>query len=272
MQNNAYALRSHVTTGSMTQLEEEGILAGFTSIAIMLGAAAACLVGFSKTGVPGAAIPAIALMAEAFHDNTNLSVGALLPVLLLGDLFAILYYRRHTQWSRLVELAPYVAVGMLPGYLVLWKIEPQSLRVLIGITILVLLMLYLGKQRCGWRQLPNRWWFTAAAGILAGFGTAMGNAAGPVMSIYLVSKGLDKHEFLGTSAWFFFLVNLSKLPFFTAIGVITKETLTFDLIVGPVLVVGAVFGAYVARRLPQSVFDALVVGLTGFAALRLILS
>ncbi len=247
-------------------------MAGFTSIAILLGAAAACLVGFSKTGVPGAAIPAVALMAEAFHDQTNLSVGTLLPILLFGDLFAILYYRRHTQWSRLFELAPYVAVGMLPGYLVLWKVQPESLRVLIGMTILVLLLLYLGKQHFGWQQLPDRWWFTAAAGILAGFGTAMGNAAGPVMSIYLVSKGLDKHEFLGTSAWFFFLVNLSKLPFFAGIGVITRETLTFDCIVGPVLVVGVLFGAYVAKRLPQAVFNTLVVGLSGFAALKLILS
>lgn len=244
----------------------------YTPWVLGLGAVAASLVGFSKTGVPGAGIPAIALMAEAFHDNTNLSVGAMLPILLFGDLFAIAYYRRHAQWGRLFELAPYVVVGMIPGFLVLWKIQSDGLRILIGGTILVLLVLHVGRQRLGWEHLPNRWWFTAAAGFLAGFGTAMGNAAGPVMGIYLVSKGLEKHEFLGTAAWFFFLVNMSKVPFFLGIGVITSATLAFDAVTAPALIVGAVVGAFIAKRLPQGVFDTLVLTLAGAAALKLILS
>jgi hypothetical protein len=240
------------------------------TLALALGAAAACLVGFSKTGVPGAGLPAIALMVEAFRSDASMSVGAMLPILILGDLFAIAYYRRHAQWNRLWELAPYVIAGMLPGYLVLWKLPSSALRVLIGVTILILVVLHLGRQRFGWHHLPHRRWFTATAGLLAGFGTAMGNAAGPVMGIYLVAKGLDKHEFLGTAAWFFFLVNVSKIPFFAAIGVMNRTTLTFDLFVAPALIVGALLGASVAKRLPQAVFDALVVALAALAALKLV--
>jgi len=247
-------------------------LFGFSSSALILGALAACLMGFSKTGVPGAAIPAIALMAEAFHDHTNLSVGAMLPILLFGDLFALAYYRRHAQWNRLIKLAPYVVAGMIPGFLVLRKVDSDALRVLIASTILILLVLHLGRRRFGWQNLPNHWWFTAGAGVLAGFGTAMANAAGPVMAIYLVSKGLEKREFLGTAAWFFFLVNMSKVPFYLGIGVITAGTLGFDAIVAPALIVGAVVGVRIAKRLPQSVFDALVLTLAGAAALKLILS
>jgi uncharacterized membrane protein YfcA len=151
----------------------------FTWYSFLLGGTAALLVGFSKTGVPGAAIPAIALMAEAFRHDTRLSVGAIVPVLILGDLFAIAYYRRHVDWPRLLELAPYVVAGMVPGYLVLWWIDADELRVLIGIIILGLLGVHVARQRFGWAGLVDRGWFVAGTGMLAGFGTTVGNAAGP---------------------------------------------------------------------------------------------
>ena len=80
-------------------------------------------------------------------------------------------------------------------------------------------------HRLGWEAVLDRKWFTGLMGLLAGFGTVVGNAAGPAMSIYLLSKKLDKHEFIGTSAWLFFLVNSSKVPLQLMMGVITGEDL-----------------------------------------------
>lgn len=239
-------------------------------VTFLLGAGAALLIGFSKTGMPGAAIPAVALMAEAFRENTRLSIGAMLPVLLLGDLFALAYYRRHANWDRLQELFPYVAIGMIPGYLVLWLVESDRLRVLIGAIILGLLGLQIARQRFGWEKMPDRRWFIATTGVLAGFGTAVGNAAGPVMSIYLISKRMDKQEFLGTAAWFFFIVNLSKIPFFLGLGMITPATLRLDVLLVPVVVVGAIVGVLVLKRIPQAVFNAIVLSLAGVAAVRMV--
>lgn len=241
-------------------------------VTFLFGAGAALLIGFSKTGMPGAAIPAVALMAEAFREETRLSVGAMLPILLLGDLFALAYYRRHANWDRLLELFPFVAVGMVPGYLVLWKLESDPLRVLIGGITLGLLALQLAQQRFGWKNMPDRRWFIATTGVLAGFGTAVGNAAGPVMSIYLISKRLDKHEFLGTAAWFFFIVNLSKIPFFLSLDMITPTTLQLDAMLVPVVVVGAIVGVLVLKRIPQAVFNTIVLSLAALAALRMLLS
>ena len=121
-------------------------------LAILLGVAAALLVGFSKTGMPGAGIPAVALMAEVFRENTKLSVGAILPLLILGDLFAIAYYRRHADWKRLLSLCPYVVAGMVPAYLVLRFVDDDVLRVSIGVLILVLLLLHVVRQRYGFQQ------------------------------------------------------------------------------------------------------------------------
>lgn len=232
---------------------------------------AALLVGFSKTGLPGAAIPAVALMAEAFRDDTKLSVGAMLPILLVGDLFALAYYRRHAHWGRLWELFPYVLVGMIPGYLVLWLTPGDGLRVLLGVIVLLLLLVQITRQWFAWQPLPDRRWLVGTTGLLAGFGTTVGNAAGPVMSIYLVSQRLEKQEFLGTAGWFFFLVNSSKIPLYTALGMITPQTLQLDALLVPVVVLGALLGVLVARHIPQRIFNLLVLLLAGLAALRLVL-
>jgi len=245
-------------------------LEDFGTTALLMGAAAALLVGFSKTGMPGAAIPAVALMAEAFPEQTRLSVGALLPILLVGDLFALGYYRRHADWTRLLELVPYVLVGMIPGYLVLATVPDGILRRLLGAIVLGLLGIQLARQWLGWQPLPDRRWLVGGTGLLAGFGTTVGNAAGPVMSIYLVGQKLGKQEFLGTAAWFFFVVNLSKIPGFVLLGMITPRTLTFDLLVAPVVMIGALIGVSVLKRLPQGVFNALVLCLAGVAAVRLL--
>ena len=175
----------------------------------------------------------MALMAEAFRDETKRSVGALLPILILGDVFAIAYYRRHAQWKRLWVLLPYVVAGMVPGFLVLGQFESDTLRLLLGCIILALLTLHVLSRRFGWGHLPERKWFVAATGVLAGFGTAVGNSAGPVMSIYLVGSRLDKHEFLGTSAWFFFIVNVGKLVPFCPAGDHSADHVAFRSSSGP---------------------------------------
>lgn len=241
-----------------------------TTRAILLGASAALLVGFSKTGMPGAGIPAVAMMAEVFRENTRLSVGAILPLLLLGDVFAIVYYRRHADWARLLELCPYVIVGMVPAYVVLRYVDDDTLRVSIGGLILVLLLLHVVRQRYGLGHWSQRRWFTAAAGVLAGFATTVSNAAGPIMGIYLIGQHMGKQQFLGTSAWFFFLVNASKIPGYIALDMLTTDTLRFSLLLTPVVAIGALSGIRFLKRIPQAAFDVLVLALAGVAAVRML--
>ena len=236
----------------------------------LLGGVAALMMGFSKTGMPGAAILAVTLMALAFPDDAKLSVGAMLPLLLLGDLFALAYYRQHAQWNRLLGLFPYVLAGMIPAIIVLQGTAGNQLRDVLGWLVLALLLLEVCRQWFGWTRMPKRWWFAAVMGFLAGFGTALGNAAGPVMSIYLVSRGLQKEQFLGTCAWFFFLVNLAKLPMFYWQGMITPATLQFDLSIAAFIVVGALTGVKVLPKIPQKLFNVLVLTLAAAAAARLI--
>lgn len=239
-----------------------------TLTALLLGGSAALLIGFSKTGIPGAGMPAIALMSEAFPENTKVSVGAMVPLLILGDIFAVFYYRRHANWSRLAELVPYVVIGMIPGYWVLKNLPSDWLRVLIGVIILGLLLMHYVRERMGRdKDVPHGKWFVVLMGFLAGFGTVVGNAAGPAMAVYFLAKKLDKHEFIGTAAWFFFCVNLSKVPFqWKSISAAVQ----LDLCVAPFLVAGAFLGVAVHKRIPQHLFNRLVLALATVGALRMV--
>lgn len=239
-------------------------------LSYVFGALAAILVGLSKTGVPGVSIPAILMMTEAFAGNEKLSVGAILPILLAGDAFAVACYRQHTQWDRLLRLLPYVVLGMIPGVYVLLNVDNRQFKLVLGILVIVLMAIEGGRQRFGWKDMPHQWWFVALMGLAAGFGTVVGNAAGPVMGIYLISMGMLKAEFMGTWAWFFMIVNLSKLPLFGSLGMITTETLLFSLALMPCLILGALIGKRLFLLIPQKVFDPLVLGLALIAAMRMV--
>jgi len=233
-------------------------------------AVSAILVGLSKTGMPGVAIPSVWLMAEAIHD-AKLSVGAITPLLILGDVFAVAYYRRHAQWDRLWRLFPFVVAGMIPAMVILRFTSGEQLRPALGGLILALLTLELGRKWFGWNNVPNAGWFVGLMGFLAGFGTALGNAAGPVMGIYLVATKLPKQQFMGTSAWFFFLVNVSKVLPYVAMGMITAGTVSFGLVLAPVVVISSVLGVAMLPYIPQRLFDSVVLALAALGGVRLIL-
>ena len=238
----------------------------------VLATVAGLLMGLAKTGMPGASIPAIAIMAAAFSDNAAASVGAMLPVLLVADVFAVTYYRHHAQWHRLVGLFPCVVLGMIPGYLVLYVFEGNQLRPVLGILVLSLFALELARRRYGWYKMPNSRWFAIVLGVLAGFATMVGNAAGPVMALYLVACGLDKEKLVGTCAWFFFILNLAKVVPFWSQGMLTSDVLRTSLQISPVAICGAVLGVVLLPRISQTLFDRLVLLLTGVAGVWLLVA
>jgi len=240
--------------------------------AYLLGGAAALLMGLAKTGLPGVSIPAVLLMVEAFSDDAKASVGAIMPAILLGDVFAVVWFHRHADWARLGGLVPYVAAGMALGAFVLARTTGNELRPILGWLVAAFLIVEVCRQQFRWETMPGQWWFVATMGLVAGFGTMVGNAAGPVMTIYLISRGLRKQEFIGTCAWFFFIVNLSKLPIMCGLGMLTTDTVGFGLIVAGLAPVGAILGVWLLRIIPQRPFDVLALALAGLAAVRLIVA
>jgi uncharacterized membrane protein YfcA len=255
-------------------LRADVLLDGFHVARFALAALAAVLIGVAKTGVPGFGILAVPIMVLAVGDARH-AAGWLLPLLCVADLAAIAGYRRHAQGRWLIGLAPWVLGGMAVGALTLAAPE-RSLRLLVAaIVILMIGLRWLrGRGPVGPDAAPpatDRWWQAAGYGAAAGFATTVANAAGPVMNLYLLARRLPKHEFVATGAWFFFAVNLTKLPIYAGHGLIGRRSLTFDLALVPAVLAGAVVGRVVLARLPQAAFDKLVMALTvGAAALLLV--
>ena len=237
----------------------------------VLGGLCAVMIGFSKTGIAGIGIAIVPLMTEVFPARE--STAAMLLMLVIGDFFAVGYYRRHAVWRTLLVLLPWVLPGIIAGWLALGRLDDRQLKPALGALILALVVLQVVRTRLGeWmdKTLPHTWWFAAAVGILAGFATMLGNAAGGIMTVFLLARGMGKNQFMGTSAWFYLIVNLVKVPFSADLGLTNPQTLAFAGLMIPAITVGALVGVKVLPILPQKVFDRIVLAIAVLASVRLI--
>lgn len=226
--------------------------------------------GFSKTGIPGAGILAAILLAN-LTDHTRDSVGILLPLLLVADVFAIATYRKHTDWRMIGRLLPPTLLGVAIGWWLLNRVDARAFGPLMGGLVLFQLLLDLLRRKLQWTRAVHHPLAAVFFGVLTGVTTTLGNMAGPVMSLYLLSLGLDKQRFMGSMAWFFFLVNAIKIPIFAGTNLITAESLQASLHLLPGVVIGALVGRKLFRHIPPGPFQRLVQLFAALAALRLLL-
>ncbi|MFD6850451.1 hypothetical protein CH313_15665 [Streptomyces sp. TSRI0384-2] len=271
--------------------------------AFALLAAAALLVGFSKTSVSGANTISLAVFAAVLPAKE--STGVLLPLLIVGDVCAVLVYRRHAHWPTLWRLFPAVAAGVLAGTAFLAVADDGAVRTSIGAILLVMSALTYWRRRQAARpraapapaapepEAPEAAGVAAGSaapgtgeapgtgrgarlkartyGVLGGFTTMVANAGGPVMSLYLLSAGFRKLGFLGTSAWFFLIVNTSKVPFSVGLGLIDGPSLLLDAVLVLLVVPGALLGRALAHRINQVLFERLVLAATVASGVQLLL-
>ncbi len=242
------------------------MIAGLSATDWTLLLLAAAMVGFAKTAVNGVGAVAVVLFAVVMPARA--STGALLPLLIAGDVVAVALYRRHGRLGTLLRLLPGVIPGLLLGAVFVANVDDKAMSLAIGCILLALgaLQLYLrrpgamvkvrdtGTVHIGW---------TLAAGALAGFATMTANAGGSVMTLYLIMAGLPMLEMLGTGAWFFLAVNLLKVPLSTSLDLMNASTLLMAGVLVPAMVAGALVGHRTVRRMGQQQFElaALLLGM-----------
>ncbi|MFG3248943.1 sulfite exporter TauE/SafE family protein [Streptomyces sp. NPDC048187] len=238
---------------------------------------AALLVGFSKTAVSGANTVSLAIFAAVLPARA--STGILLPVLIAGDVLAVLTYRRHAHWPTLWRLFPAVGVGVVVGTVFLLWADDAVVRTSIGVILLFMAGVTMWRRRqADAPEQPQESGSRAGRakarsyGVLGGFTTMVANAGGPVMSLYLLSAGFRKLGFLGTSAFFFLIVNVSKLPFSAGLGLINGHSLLLDAVLVVFVVPGAFLGKWAVRRINQRLFERLVIAATIVGGLQLLLA
>ena len=251
-----------------------------------MGSLAAMFLGMSKTGFTGVSLLGVALMAQIFPPRE--STGVILPLLVFADLFAVTIFNRHALWFEVLRILPPAVFGVVIGFLIFQYIPSKHFGTVIGWMILGLVAWHFWRRYQAKRQSrnsqiagandkgtvgsrPNARLVSYSYGTLAGATTMIANAAGPVMTVYLLSVGLAKYAFTGTSAWIFCLINLTKLPFSYALGVINRESLWFNAFMLPAVVAGVFIGRTLLHLIPQIWFDRVLLISAALAAVKLIL-
>lgn len=250
-----------------------GIFASFSLSALdwVLIVFCAMLIGMSKTGVPGVSMIVVPTLALIFGGKQ--STGILLPILITADVFAVIYYHRHAKWNHLVRALPWAVAGL---FLALWignLVNDEQFKRIIAVTVFVSIALMIWKDY-GYKKefTPDKWWFAASMGIVGGFATMIGNVAGPIFAIYLLAMHLDKNSFIGTTAWFFFIINVTKFPLQAFVWKnIGLNTLAIDLIVMPAIFLGGLLGIYIVKRIPEKAYKWFVIIITVLSAFLILL-
>lgn len=231
------------------------------------------LYGFSKTAMPVAGVFAGPLLAAAIGATQG--AGLMVPLLVLGDLFALAYYRQHADWALIRKLVPGVLAGFVITAVLFAVLSTQALGRIIGVLILVSVALEV------WRRWTERhtddvapmssWAGIAFFGTLAGMTTMAANAGGTAMTLYLLKMRVSMLAFMGTSAWFFFILNLVKVPIVAGLGFMTSTTLMTSLWLSPLIVVGALVGVFTFRRMNEKVFTVVALTLSAVIAIWLVI-
>ncbi len=229
--------------------------------------------GFSKTAMPVAGVLAGPLLAAAL--GATQAAGLVLPLLVLGDLFGLAYYRQHVDWRLILRLLPGVLAGVIITGVLFAVLSTQALGRVIGVLILLSVTLEIWRR---WSERQGRaiatsssWAGTAFFGTLAGMTTMAANAGGAAMTLYLVKMRVPMLVFMGTSTWFFFFLNVVKIPIVAGLGFVDGSTLLMSLWLTPLIAVGALVGVFVFRRMDERVFTYTALALSGLVAVWLVI-
>lgn len=208
-------------------------------------------------------------MALAFGARE--STGLLVPLLVIGDVFAVIYYNRHTRWSYIARFLPWMLAGLLLGVLIGNELPEKAFKMVMVTVILasVLMMYWWDKRKSG--VVPTHWAFGGLIGVLAGVTTMIGNLAGAFSNIYFLAMRLPKNEFIGTAAWLFLIINVVKLPFhFYIWETINKESLLINLKLVPLILVGLFVGVRLVKLLQEGLYRKMILLLTALGAVLIL--
>ena len=210
-------------------------------------------IGMAKTGLGGLGMIVVPVMANIFGAKS--STGILLLLLIMADFFGVRYYHMHADMRQLVKLIPSTIIGIVTGVFVGDQISDEYFQLLLVIVIISGVLMTVIKV-----EIKERKIFSIIVGFLGGFVTMIGNAAGPIMSIYFLSMGFNKNKFIGTAAWFFLFVNLFKVPFHVFIwNTIDLEIFLFDLSLFPLILIGAIIGVWIVKKIPEKPYKIFVI-------------
>lgn len=226
----------------------------------------AFILGLSKGGISAISILTVTMLSYVFGGRT--STGILLPMLIVADVFAVGWFRQHTQWRHLLRMLPWMLAGVVLGAWIGGDLNEAIFKKIMAAIILLSVGVLLWREYRHSETIPEHWSFAGLMGLGAGFTTMVGNLAGGFSNVYFLSMRLPKAQFIGTGAWLFCIVNVFKLPFHVFLWkTISLSSLSINICLLPTLFAGFFSGVYIVRHIPESRYRSLILWLTASSVL-----
>ena len=234
-------------------------------------AIAAVLIGFSKAGIKGITAFSVTLLALVYGAKN--STGIMLPLLISGDIAAVIYYNKKCNWGLLLKLLPYVAIGVIIGAFIGDELPEELFKKSMAVIIIISVSLMVWHERSTIQLDKRSTGLGVILGLLAGITTMIGNLAGAFSNLFFLSMRLNKETFIGTAAWLFFVINLFKLPFHIYMWeTIDLSSLYIGLTLLPFLVLGFIGGLKIVNFFSDNSYRYFIILMTLIGAVVMLMS
>ncbi len=232
---------------------------------------AAFTLGMGKAGIKGLGPIIVTLMALVFGGKA--STGVLIPLMILADIFAVIYYNRYTEWHYLKRFLPMMLIGVLLG--VWWgdNVSEVFFKQLMAFFILLTVVIMVWMEKRQSIKIPKHWTFATGMGLISGITSMIGNLAGSFANIYFLAMRLPKNAFIGTAAWLFFIINVFKLPFHIFVWkTVSIQTLWINLYLIPAILIGFFVGVKITSVIKNETYRKFILFVTAIGALLILIN
>jgi uncharacterized membrane protein YfcA len=226
------------------------------------------ITGISKGGFGGLALLAVPLMALVISPVQ--AAGIMLPILIVMDWVGVWTYRKYWDRRLLVLLLPGAVLGIAAGGLLAGYVDDQLVRICVGVIAVLFPIYAVFKPRGGDAFIKDNRPLGLISGTVAGFTSFIAHAGGPPFQAYAIPQNLDKQIYAGTAVMFFFVVNFVKVLPYAMLGQFDQTNLTTSLILIPIAPFGVLFGAWLVKRIDQTLFYRILYGLIFSVGLKLL--
>lgn len=234
----------------------------------------ATLIGMSKTGIQNIGALAVPLFAILF--GAKQSTGIVLILLAMADLLAVIYYRKKLIWSEVLKLLPMALLGLIIALIIGKYVDDRTFKIMMALCILIGVAIMIWMERANEtkrKTVTKGKWYAPCFGFLMGFSTMIGNAAGPALSVYLLSRRLDKYTFVAVGAWFIMILNYIKIPLQSLVWHnLTWPGILLNLMALPFILFGGLLGIKLVKVLPEASFKRLIMILVVVSCLFMLLT
>lgn len=213
---------------------------------------AVIMLGLSKGGFSGIGMVATPLLALLLPPLEAAAI--LLPIILLQDAMSCWVYRRVWDPWNLKVMLPGAVLGVAAAWLFAAYMSEAVIRLTVGLIALgFVLVSWLRRNRVASAVRPQ-----ASHGVfwggLAAFTSTLVQIGGPPYYVFTLPQRLEKMLFVGTTVWFFALVNAMKVAPYFALGQFSPSGLATSAALIPLAVASNMGGVWLVRVTPERLF------------------